>query len=71
MEAALEQGSMYMWIDANQARILIGNSAERFNDIRAQVWTKPVHNDFKLLFLSYVMFVNAQCFTQQVLKRIF
>ncbi len=37
MEAALEQGSMYMWIDANQARILIGNSAERFNDIRAQM----------------------------------
>lgn len=29
MEAAQEQGSMYMWIDANQARILIGNSVLR------------------------------------------
>jgi len=29
MEAAQDQGSMYMWIDANQARILIGNSVLR------------------------------------------
>lgn len=30
IEAAPEEGSLYMWIDANQARILIGNGAIAF-----------------------------------------